>query len=235
MALGFNDTNGSAVKSAVNHLKIEGSNRVRLFGGIQPSYVYWLKNSEGKMRPFECLQFDRASESFKNGDPDPVKEYIDAHGLTDNGNEIRCKWSYKILCYNYATEQVELFTLRKGLLSDLFSMNMQLKKKMNNKAISPTNTDDTGYDFVFTKEKTGPRAYDVKYSVDPFSVEFEAVSPEILSKIEEAKNIDEILPRSTAEDQRKELEKFFAPSEDSEDNSEEGSEEATDLPTNFGG
>ena len=71
MAIKFNQAKGEAQKSKIDsYAYVEGDNKVRLVGDILPRYVYWLKGENGKNLPFECLSFDRNTESFTNIEKD---------------------------------------------------------------------------------------------------------------------------------------------------------------------
>ena len=63
MALAFTATKGKAVKKSFDAFEYkDGENTVRLIGGILPRYVYWLKGTNGKDIPVECLAFDRDAD-----------------------------------------------------------------------------------------------------------------------------------------------------------------------------
>ena len=67
MALAFGNTKGKAQKSSADaYTYADGEQTLRLFGGILPRYVYWLKGIGGKPIPMECLAFSRVKEKFDN-------------------------------------------------------------------------------------------------------------------------------------------------------------------------
>ena len=68
MAIGFNQTKGSAQKNKIETYNYAGreDHHVRLVGDLLPRYVYWIKGENGKNIPMECLSFDRNSETFNN-------------------------------------------------------------------------------------------------------------------------------------------------------------------------
>ena len=47
-----------------------------LFGGVLPRYIYWLKGSNNKDIPVECLAFDREQERFNNAETDHVQRFF---------------------------------------------------------------------------------------------------------------------------------------------------------------
>lgn len=217
MALDFSDLNGEAKKGKVDYMKLaNGDNTFRIVGGILPGYSYWVKNSAGKDMPFECLQFDRNTERFNSALPDPVAEA----GLTDaQGKPLRCSWSYRCQVINRATGKLEVLQLKKGMLQDLISL-------AKRKGINVTDY-DTGCDIVVTREKTGPKAFNVKYTVDPFCLEPTPLSDADRELIEDLKPMDELFPLETVEEQRTRLEKHLNYTPDADD--EKTKEDISDL------
>ena len=67
MALTFKQTKGKAISNKVEAYEYkDGENIVRLFGGILPRYIYWIKGTNNKDIPIECLAFNREKEKFDN-------------------------------------------------------------------------------------------------------------------------------------------------------------------------
>lgn len=216
MTISFDNINGSAKKSGVKYMKLaDGDNKFRIVGGILPGYTYWVKGANGKDAPFECLQFDRNTELFDKSLPDPVAEA----GLKDaKGERLKCSWSYKCLAINRATNEVEVLQLKKGMLQEIIKFAQ--KKKMD-----PTDI-ETGTDIVVNREKTGPMAFNVKYSVDPFSMESTPLSDSDRELIAELRSIDELFPKETAKDQRARLEKHLTGSKEQDDDNDSSAQEA---------
>ena len=68
MAIGFNQTKGSAQKEKIETYNYAGKedHHLRMVGDLLPRYVYWIKGENNKNIPMECLSFDRNSETFNN-------------------------------------------------------------------------------------------------------------------------------------------------------------------------
>lgn len=65
MAIAFKNSKGAAIKNSADAYKyVDGINKVRIFGDILPKYVYWVKGTNNKDIPLECLSFDREQERF---------------------------------------------------------------------------------------------------------------------------------------------------------------------------
>ena len=89
MALSFGNTKGKAIKKSVDsYIYKDGDNVVRLIGGVLPRYVYWVKGSNNKDIPLECLAFDREKEKFTNNEVDHVPAFFP---------DKKCSWAYSIL------------------------------------------------------------------------------------------------------------------------------------------
>lgn len=111
MALAFNKTSGKAIRNKADMYAYKvGDNRVRIFGGILPRYLYWIKASNGKDLPVECLAFNRDTESFDNLEVDHVREYFP---------DLKCTWSYAVMCYDPADNKVKVLNLKKKLLEQI--------------------------------------------------------------------------------------------------------------------
>lgn len=229
MALAFNSTQGKAKSREFDFFQVENENKVRLFGGVRARYDYWLTNDKGAKLPFECIQFDDQKEMFDRNATDPVGDWIKDKNLMDNyGNPIRCRWAYSMLCYNYSTGKVEVMGFKKSVYDKLMRLTQKLGQKTG-KPVDPTSLDEFGFDLSFSREKTGPKPFDVEYEVDPY-VDLGAVDDNVRSIIEEVMNrtsIDEISPRPTADEVQKNLERFFATDEEA-DNS--GDATGDDIP-----
>ena len=220
--LSFDDLQGEAKKgSKVNYMKLQdGTNRFRIVGDILPGYFYWVKGATGDDCSFECLQFDRNTEKFNSSLPDPVKEL----NLQDGkGNDLRCGWGYRCQVINEATGNLEVLTLKKGMLQDI----IKFAKKQK---INPTSY-EKGCWITVERKKTGPKVFNVAYDVDPFSFVSEPLLEEHMEKVKDLKPMAEIFPRETAEEQRARLKVHLegAPAENSESEEEATAEAMNEL------
>lgn len=193
MAISFDNLNGGAVKSDITYMKlVDGDNVFRILpDSILPSYQYWIKNSEGKSKPFEAIQFDRNTERFDNSKSCPVRDA----GLIDpaTGKPVNNKWSYRCKVINKATGKIEVLTLKKGILDDILKVAKNLSKKSGT-PVDPTCV-KTGIWFTVEREKTGTKAWDVKYTLNSFMIDQEPLGQTDLDLIEaEKKTIEEMFP-----------------------------------------
>lgn len=192
MALKFNETHGSAVKSNFPTYEYKnGDNKIRLVGDVLPRYVYWIKGSNGKNIPFECLAFNRETEKFDNQEQDWVREFYP---------DLKCGWAYAML----------------GITSEGEIKTVNLKKKLFESIITaaedlgdPTNP-DTGWVVHFKRTKTGPMAYNVEYQLQPLKCKPEPLTETERELIANTPTIDEIMPRPTAAAQKILLERLHS-------------------------
>jgi len=148
MALQFNQTKGTAIKNKIDSFEYkDGENTVRLIGGVLPRYVYWLKGTNGKDIPVECLAFDRQAEKFMNTEVDHVPTYFP---------EKKCSWAYSINCLDPKDGKVKVLNLKKKLFEQIINAAEDLG--------DPTDL-DTGWDVVFKRAKTGPLPFNVEYTL----------------------------------------------------------------------
>ena len=112
MAIGFNQTKGSAQKEKNRKLIIMLVKKTitTMVGDLLPRYVYWLKGENGKNIPMECLSFDRNTETFNNKEPDHVREFYP---------DLKCGWSYAIQCIDYADKSVKVLNLKRKLFDQI--------------------------------------------------------------------------------------------------------------------
>ena len=114
MALGFNQSKGGAQKDRADSYDYkDGENTVRMVGDLLARYVYWIKGENNKNLPFECLAFNRETETFDNSEKDAVKEFFP---------DLKCSWAYAIQCIaNPGTENPELkiLNLKKKLMKQI--------------------------------------------------------------------------------------------------------------------
>ena len=199
--LKFGDAAGSAQKSKLDRLEIKtGENRTRMFGDLLARYVYWIPGENGKNIPFECLEFDRATEKFgKTGEKDWVKEYFP---------DVKCGWAYAIQVIDNG--QAKVWDLKKKLTDQI------LKLARDPELGDPTDP-ETGWDIVFSKEKTGPLPINVTYALMERKLKQRPLTDEELEIVRNAKPIEELIPRPTADQQKELLEKLRNGSQESVD------------------
>jgi len=183
MALNFKDTNGKAVKNShESYTYKDGENTVRMFGGILPRYVYWLKGTNNKDIPVECLAFDREAEKFNNAEVDHVQDYFP---------EAKCSWSYSVNCLvnvDGAPKAIVL-NLKKKLFEQVCSAASDL-------GLDPTDSDD-GFDIVFKRTKTGPLAFNVEYTLSQLKLKKRALNDAERQAIADSLTIDAKFVRQT--------------------------------------
>lgn len=191
MALAFSNTKGKAVKKSHDAYEYkDGENVVRLVGGILPRYVYWLKGTNNKDIPVECLAFDREAEKFTNAEVDHVPEFFP---------DKKCGWAYSINCIDPKDGKVKILNLKKKLFEQIANAAEDLG--------DPTDP-DTGWDVVFKRAKTGPLAYNVEYTLSVLRCKKRALSADEKAAVEAAETIDAKYPRPTAAEVLKTLERI---------------------------
>ena len=194
MALAFTSTKGKAGSNKVDSFEYkDGENVVRLFGGVLPRYVYWLKGTNGKDIPVECLAFDREKEKFNNLEHDHVPEYFP---------DKKCSWAYSINCIDVKNGKVVALNLKKKLFEQIISLAGDLEA-------DPTDPDD-GWDVVFKRQKTGPLPFNVEYTLSQIKSKKRKLSAEEREMIAQAKDIDSKFPRPTPEEVKANLDKILA-------------------------
>jgi hypothetical protein len=191
MAISFTKTKGKAIKNSVESFEYkDGDNTVRLFGGVLPRYVYWLKGTNGKDIPVECLAFDREEERFNNKEVDHVPEYFP---------DVKCSWSYSVNCIDPRDGKAKVLNLKKKLFEQIATAAEDLG--------DPTDP-DTGWDVVFKRVKTGPLPFNVEYTLKALACKPRPLSDAERQIIAQEKTIDEKYQRPTAEDVLKTLERI---------------------------
>lgn len=183
MALTFKNTKGKAAKNShESYTYKDGENTVRIVGGILPRYVYWVKGTNNKQIPVECLAFDREQEKFNNKEKDCVQEYYP---------ELKCSWSYSCNCIATVdgVQKVVVLNLKKKLWEQICSAAGDLE-------LDPTDYDE-GFDIVFKRAKTGPLAFNVEYTLSQLKLKKRALTPEERELADTAMSIDEKMPRQT--------------------------------------
>lgn len=206
MALSFKNTKGKAQSNKVESFEYkDGENVVRLIGGVLPRYIYWLKGTNNKDIPVECLAFNREKEKFDNAEVDHVSEYFP---------EAKCSWSYSVNCIDPKQGKVVALNLKKKLFEQIATAAEDLG--------DPTDY-DTGWDVVFKRIKTGPMAFNVEYTLQVLRCKPRALTAEERAMAEAAKSIDEKFPRPTADEVKALLEKITS---NQEGDGEEGGNDA---------
>jgi hypothetical protein len=202
MALAFGKAKGSAQKANVKQYEYKnGDNKIRLVGGILPRYVYWIKGDNDKNIPMECLSFDRETEAFTNKEKDWVREFYP---------DLKCGWSYAIQCIDPNDGEVKVLNLKKKLLEQIMLAAEDLG--------DPTDP-ETGWDVHFKRVKTGPLPYNVEYQFQPLKCKPRPLTDEERDAITNAKSIDELLPRPTADAQKELLDRVMNQAGDEVDES----------------
>lgn len=183
MAKAFGNTKGKAEKNTINDYKYkDGDNVVRLVGGVLPRYIYWVKGTNDKDIPIECLSFDREKEKFTNVEKDWVQDYWP---------EKRCSWAYSINCIDPSDGTVKVLNLKKKLFEQILTAAEDLG--------DPTDP-ETGWDICFKRVKTGPLAYNVEYTLQALRCKPRALTDAEKEAVAKAKPIDEIYARPTPDD-----------------------------------
>jgi ATP-dependent Clp protease ATP-binding subunit ClpA len=191
MALAFGNTKGTAIKNKVDAYEYkDGENTVRLVGGVLPRYVYWIKGTNDKDIPVECLAFDREMEKFVNKEVDHVPTYFP---------ERKCSWAYSINCIDPKDGKVKVLNLKKKLFEQIINAAADLG--------DPTDP-DTGWDVVFKRAKTGPLPFNVEYTLQVLRCKKRALTDDERKLVEESESIDAKYPRPTADDIKALLEKI---------------------------
>lgn len=183
MAKAFGSTNGKAIKN--NHEAYtykDGEQTLRLYGGVLPRYVYWVKTSNGKDIPIECLAFNRDKEKFDNLEVDHVQKYFP---------DKKCGWAYSINCIDPTDGKSKVLNLKKKLFEQISTAAEDLG--------DPTDLDN-GWDIVFKRVKTGPLAYNVEYTLQVLRCKKRSLTEEERKVVAESPSIDEKIVRPTSEE-----------------------------------
>lgn len=205
MALKFGETKGKAVKKSVESYEYkDGENVVRLIGGVLPRYVYWLKGTNNKDIPLECLAFDREKEKFTNVETDHVPAFFP---------DKKCSWAYSINCIDPKDGKVKVLNLKKKLFEQIMTAAEDLG--------DPTDMED-GWDVVFKRQKTGPLPFNVEYTLAVLKCKKRSLTPQERAAADSAEDIDSKFPRPTPEEVKANLEKIAAGAEESADDTVDG-------------
>lgn len=183
MALAFGNTKGKAIKNShESYAYKDGENTVRLVGGILPRYVYWVKGTNNKDIPIECLAFSREKEKFDNLEVDHVQKFFP---------DKKCSWAYSINIIDPADGKVKVLNLKKKLFEEIITAAEDLG--------DPTDA-DSGWDVVFKRTKTGPLAFNVSYSLSVLRCKKRPLNETERAALEVAVPIDEKFIRPTADE-----------------------------------
>lgn len=201
MALSFNQVKGEAPKreKTPSYKMTPGENKVRLFGGVLARYIYWVPNSDGVKSPVECLAFNRELEKFDNKEKDWVSEYYP---------DLTPQWAYASLCLDPSDNTVKIFNHKRKLFGTVVDMVQDL---------GDPSDPEKGWDLVFSRDKTGPKVYNVEYNVKQLRCKNRPLSQEELETVNTSPTIDEVLRRPPAEDIKKYLDELRSGSGASED------------------
>jgi len=203
MALAFGATKGKAASNKVDaYVMTDGDNKVRIIGGVLPRYLYWVKGSNNKDIPIECLAFNRDKEKFDNIETDHVPRFYPA---TDGKGKrlLNCQWSYSVNCIDPKDGKVKVLHLKKKLFEEILSLAEDLG--------DPTDL-ETGWDICFKRTKTGPLAFNVTYTLQQIkcSAAKRPLTEAEREEVAKAKNIDDLYPRMTSDEILALLEKIAA-------------------------
>jgi hypothetical protein len=212
MALSFKQTKGKAATNKVETYEYkDGENTVRLVGGVLPRYIYWTKGTNNKDIPIECLAFSREKEKFDNLEKDHVPDYYP---------DLKCSWSYSINCIDPKDGKVKALNLKKKLFEQILTAAEDLG--------DPTDY-DTGWDVVFKRQKTGPLAFNVEYTLQVLRCKPRALTEAERAAADSAQNIDDKFPRPTADEVKALLEKITTASAEDDDLDESQAEAIKEL------
>lgn len=209
MAISFKNTKGKAQSNKVESYEYkDGENVVRLVGGVLPRYIYWLKGSNNKDIPVECLAFSRDKEKFDNLQKDHVPDFFP---------DLKCSWSYTVNCIDPKDGKVKALNLKKKLFEQILTAAEDLG--------DPTDF-DSGWDVVFKRVKTGPLAYNVEYQLQVLRCKTRALSDAERELVGAAKSIDEKYVRPTEDEVLALLTKITTNSDDENGDGDSAEQEA---------
>lgn len=167
-------------------------------------YVYWVKGTNGKDLPIECLSFDRDLEKFTNVDKDHVPDYF---------NGVKCGWAYRANCLVTVdgVQKVVVWNMKKKLYEQIVTAAEDLG--------DPTDM-DTGWNIVFKKVKTGSMAFNVEYTLNVLRCKPTALTDAERALVASAKSIDEKFIRPTPTEIKALLDKITSGGEDASEDAD---------------
>ena len=136
--------NTQGLEIALSKLGDGESIRIRLVGDVEPNYRYWASCTNGKQKPVITPFFDKETEVLSSNDPllgDARKEFF-----------------YTINAIDRATNEMKILILKMTIYRTLVSFAMD--EEYGNPA-----DENSGYDIIITKERTGPKPMNVKYEI----------------------------------------------------------------------
>lgn len=184
MALDMSKAKGKAQKGAAAYEYKLGENRIRLVGGVLPRYVYWVKSSNDRDIPIECLSFDRDKERFTNKEEDLVPEFFPGK---------KSQWNYAMVGIDRSTNEPCVVHLKKKLFEQILSAQEDLGSATDH---------DTGWMCVFKKTKTGPLPINMSYELSVLKCKPDPLTESDKEKLAEFGDIDSHFPRPTVEQVR---------------------------------
>lgn len=212
MAIKFGNVTGKAKKSSVDaYTYKEGNNVVRMVGDVLPRYVYWTTTADGKRVPMECLGFDRDKEQFTNIEKDWVRHYHP---------DMKCSWAYAVQCIDPEDGKVKVLNLKKKLFEAVMVAAEDLGDPTD-----PT----TGWDLAFKKQKTGPLPFNVEYTLQVLKCKARPLDEAELEAIKDLPNIDDVISRPTADQQKEFIETRILENGGSANIPDEVAEEVAEL------
>lgn len=186
----WNKTKGKAAsdRKQIERYNISlGDNKVRLIGDVLPRYAYWVTTNEGKKFPVECLRFNRETEEMDDTTKDPFTE------LPADVYEDKPQFAYVCNVIDRKDGSIKLFDLKATIYK-------QIVDYATNSDYGNPADPEKGYDITIKKEKTGPLAQNVKYSVMPARSNSPLTEEE---KALELYELDKLIKRPTYVDQKK--------------------------------
>lgn len=201
MAISFAKTKGKAASNKVDAFEFkDGENVFRLVGGVLPRYMYWLKGSNNKDVPVECLSFDRDEERFTNTEKDHVPDFFP---------DAKCSWAYSANVLDPKDGKCKAINLKKKMFEQILTAAEDLG--------DPTDPDE-GWDVVVKRTKTGPLAFNVSYDLMVLRCKRRPLTESEREAVAKDKTIDDKYPRPTSDQVRALLEKITTNSEDENEN-----------------
>lgn len=166
--------------------------RIRLFGGVLPNMIYWVKTRDGNRTRSIC-NFNRETEQFDSSIDDPIGKYV-----SPRDEKCRPQFNYVTKCIfrnpGARPDEVKVLELKQTVYNAIADL------AKNPDWGDPTD-DENGYDLVIEKKKTGPLPQNVKYIVTP-SRKNSPITPEERKMIEaDGTNLAKLYKQDTPPEQ----------------------------------